>query len=152
VRRAGWSLGILLLACVARASAATDGSEPPAPAIASDTEKQLFCRDSATHHLPELIGEAASSLLGHGFHFDSFQAIPVPPPTEDTHGAAVVATNYRIQVMDDQSQAREIKVQVTVDGHPVNAVKSHWMCWLPSDPATAQRLDPTLQNSQEAKR
>jgi hypothetical protein len=152
VRRAGWLLGLALMAGIARASAATDGNEPPAPAAASESEKEIFCRDSASHHLPDLIGEAASSLLGHGFHFDSFQAVPVPPPSEDTHGAPVVATNFRIQVMDEQSQAREIKVQVTADGHPVNAVKSHWMCWLPADPATAQRLDPSLQNSQEAKR
>lgn len=141
-----------MLALGAQASAATIGAEPAAPAPASDTEKQLFCKDSALHHLPDVIGEAASSVLGHGFHFDSFQAIPVPSTTDDAPKASLVAMDYRIEVMDEQSQAREIKVQVTADGHPINAVKCHWMCWLPSDPATAQRLDPSQQNSSEAKR
>src|SRR5580658_1107338 len=85
-------------------------AEPPAPAPATDSEKQVFCKEATTHRLPESIADAAALALGHGFHFDSFQCVPVAadPSAQTataTATAAPVAKTYRIQVMDDQNQA-----------------------------------------------
>ena len=148
MRLTGVLIVMLLLVCGTTVSAACDAVAPPAPAIAGDNEKSVFCKDAVAHHLPELVAEAAATELGRGFHFDSYQAIPVAASDDASVPSPM---NYRVQVTDDQSQAREIRVSTTADGHPNALVKAHWMCWVAADTATAQRLDPAQQNSQEAK-
>jgi len=148
LRLTGVLIVMLLLTCRISVSAASDTVAPPAPVLAADNEKSVFCKDAVAHHLPELVAEAAATELGHGFHFDSYQAIPVAASDD---ASAPSPVNYRVQVTDDQNQAREIRVSTTADGHPNALVKAHWMCWVAADTATAQRLDPSQQNSQEAK-
>ncbi len=79
---------------------------PPTPALAPDTEREAFVHDATAHRLPGAVAEAASAVLCKGFHFDSFQKIPVahgaaPAPSDPTTPVATVS--YRIQVLDDQN-------------------------------------------------
>jgi hypothetical protein len=131
----------ILVSLVVRLDAASESTEvvePAAPAIAADAEKEAFCRDALTHHVPAAVAEAAKMALGHGFHFDSFQAIPTSASQASSDSPTLV---YRIQVMDDQSQAREIRVPASSPGHPLATVTAHWMCWVPAENATAKRAD-----------
>lgn len=121
-----------------RIGAAESSAEPQAPALASDTERQTFCKDAAAHRLPSLIADAASTVLGHGFHFDSYQAVPAASAA-DPKAATAVAITYRIQVMDEQNQALEIRVPASPSGQPTAEVTQQWMCWMPTTAATARR-------------
>ncbi len=145
---------IVILACAAallgaRACAA-DGLQPPAPAPAVDAEREAFVHDAEAHRLPAAIAEAAGAVLCKGFHFDAFQKLPLPHAaagsaapsaagTGDANAAAtpVATMAYRIQVMDDQSQAMQIRVKAAENGLPTETASCEWMCWAPSVPATA---------------
>jgi hypothetical protein len=136
------ALGALLLARLAASEA-----EPPAPAPATDSERQVFCKEATAHRLPGPIADAAALALGHGFHFDSFQCVPAAAeasadpadkPAAPVTTATPVAKTYRIQVMDDQNQALEIQVGASNTSEPLVAATSEWMCWSHATAATAR--------------
>jgi hypothetical protein len=144
---------IVILACAAALLGASahgaDALQPPTPAPATDAEREAFVHDAEAHRLPAAIAEAAGAALSKGFHFDAFQKLPLPhaaavsaAPSAAGTDAAIATTpvatmSYRIQVMDDQSQAMQIRVKAAENGQPTETATCEWMCWAPSVPATA---------------
>lgn len=165
MRRGSWytacvqvGLVLALTAAVAVAADPPTSAKPPNPAPANDSEREAFCKDAAARHIPAAIADAAALVLGHGFHFDSYQAVPARPSASSSAGAtsapvgtaspgdsavatqtlAALAKIFRIQVMDDQNQALEIRVPSSAAGEPVAGATWEWMCWTPSTAATAR--------------